>query len=152
MSSVKSKSGVGSMSSRNNSDMMRDSEKVQEFEKPLPQITKMTTRHLVTKLELPSKDAYHKNAPVAKKVFDLDITGKPMADVKTNQKWHLTDEVYENALKGYTSIIAPFEKHPRVYKLNSVKEKMYAFREQYLPEMVKAREDARLAEIKKKEV
>lgn len=130
----------------------KKTEKVQPFEKPLPHITKMTTRKLVTKLELPSSDAYHVTTPVADKVFDLDFSGKPMANDKVNQKWHLTDEVYTNALKGYKDAIAPFEKYPRVYKLHSTREKMFAHREEFLPETVKAREEARLAELKAKEV
>jgi hypothetical protein len=130
----------------------KKSEVVQPFEKPLPQITKMTTRNMVTKLELPSSNVYNMTTPVADKVFNLDFTGKPMADAKVNQKWHLTDEVYNNALKGYNDVIAPFEKFPRVYKLNSIKEKMFEYREAYLPETIKAKEDARIAELKAKEV
>lgn len=138
--------------SRKGSTKTAKSEIVQPFEKPLPQITKMTTRNLVTKLELPTSDVYNMTTPVASKVFDLDFTGKPMADAKVNQKWHLTDEVYSTALRGYNDVIAPFEKFPRVYKLMSTKEKIFEYREAYLPETIKAKEDARIAELKEKEV
>lgn len=146
------RSKASSRKSRKNANKIQKSEIVQPFEKPLPHITKMTTRNMVTKLELPSSDVYHMTTPVASKVFNLDFTGKPMADPKVNQKWHLTDEVYNNALKGYNDVIAPFEKFPRVYKLLSTKEKMFAYREAYLPETIKAKEDARIAELKEKEV
>jgi hypothetical protein len=141
-----------SKSSSHHSNKTKRSEVIQPFEKPLPQITKMTTRNMVTKLELPTSDAYHMTTPVAAKVFNLDFSGKPMADAKVNNKWHLTDEVYTNALNGYNDVIAPFEKFPRVYKLHSTKEKMFAFREAYLPETIRAREDARIAELKAEQV
>lgn len=137
---------------RKGSNKTKRSEIVQPFEKPLPQVTKLTTRNMVTKLEFPTSDVYHITTPVANKVFNLDFSGKSMADARGSNKWHLTDEVYEKALNGYNDVIAPFEKFPRVYKLESIKEKMFEFREAYLPETIKAKEDARIAELKAQNV
>lgn len=71
-------------------------------------------RNLVTKLELPD-DPFLQQKKIAEKVFDTpyDVT-KPAKD---HSDWQTTDEYFERAKSSYDSVIAPFQKAPKVYKL-----------------------------------
>lgn len=96
-----------------------------------PKVETMTHRRLVSKLELPTGEPVSQLKIVSRKVFELDMPDK-IKYAKDSSKWHATDEVYYTAKNTYQSVIDPFTELPKVYKLESTKEKLYAFRQSLL--------------------
>lgn len=94
-----------------------------------PKITTITSRHVISKLELPTADPRIQLALVSSKVFELS----PQITLESQYaedptKWIATDEIYDQAKGTYQSIIEPFTELPRVYKFESTSEKLYQYR------------------------
>lgn len=96
-------------------------------EKKEPRIANTTSRHIVTKLELPTAEAVAQLKVVSKKVFDLEMPDH-IQYAKENSKWHATDEVYNTAKDTYESVITPFTELPKLYKLESTRDKVIQYR------------------------
>jgi hypothetical protein len=96
-----------------------------------PKVETVTYRHLVSKLELPTGEPVSQLKVVSRKVFELEMPEK-IKYAKDSSKWHATDEVYYTAKNTYQSVIDPFTELPKVYKLESTREKLIAFREELL--------------------
>jgi hypothetical protein len=94
-----------------------------------PKIVAKTSRHVISKLELPTADPRIQLDLVSSKVFELSprITLESHF-AEDNTKWHATDEIYDTAKGTYQSIIEPFTELPKVYKLESTKDKLYQYR------------------------
>jgi hypothetical protein len=94
-----------------------------------PKILTKTSRHVISKLELPTADPRIQLDVVSSKVFELSphITLESHF-AEDNTKWIATDEIYDKAKGTYQSIIEPFTELPKVYKLESTKDKLYQYR------------------------
>jgi hypothetical protein len=101
-----------------------------------PKILTKTHRNVISKLELPTADPRDPRVQldlVSKKVFDLLPSDQQTSTLESefaldSNKWLATDEIYDTARNTYQSIIEPFTELPKVYKFESTKEKLFAFR------------------------
>lgn len=99
-------------------------------------ITNKTQRNVIIKLELPTAEPKIQLNVVSKKVFDIEINKEGNYAIDSN-KWIATDEIYDKARNTYQSIIDPFTEIPKVYKLESIKDKMYKNRIESVNETVR---------------
>ena len=93
------------------------------LEKRLPG-GKKTKRLPVLKLELGEGTPLQQMQIVSDKVFDLgELPPEPSREF---QSWRVVDEkLFGDAKAAYDGTIAPFKKQPRVYKLESIKHKVW---------------------------
>jgi hypothetical protein len=96
-------------------------------DEPIPHIAEKTERKKILKLELPTSNVPQQQEIVAKTVYGLELNTQ-LKFSKDNTKWRAADEIYYNALTSYEKCITPFMELPRVYKLESTKEKLFEFR------------------------
>jgi hypothetical protein len=113
-----------------------------------PKIYTTTHRNVISKLELPTTDPRDPRRQlnlVSQKVFDFSSSSEQQtssASTSTlelefafdSNKWLATDEIYDTARGTYQSIIEPFTELPKVYKLESTKEKLFSYRLESLNE------------------
>jgi large-conductance mechanosensitive channel len=88
--------------------------------------TKVTKRTKLLKLEL-TGDVSKQLSTVQQKLFGLEIPENAMkAPAKKGSKWRTTDEIlYAEARTSYDNIMKAFTEEPKVYKLESIKEKVW---------------------------
>jgi hypothetical protein len=83
----------------------------------------VTKRKQLLKLELSGAVPKQLEA-VAKTVYGIGL--QSTGPTENNREWHTTDNVlYSDAKKSYDEILQVFQSEPRVYKLASVKEKIW---------------------------
>lgn len=85
---------------------------------------KRTKRLPVLKLEVADGDVSSKMQQISKTIYKLDQEATVVS--RNFQHWRISDEtLFGDAKAAYDGIISPFLKQPRVYKLESIKEKVW---------------------------
>lgn len=82
-----------------------------------------TKRDLLLKLEL-TGDVKNQLDTVQTRLYNIDVPPHAFSSIsKLPTRWRTTDELlYAEARTSYEKILKAFMKHPRIYKLNSIKE------------------------------
>jgi len=94
---------------------------------------KRTKRLPVLKLEVGEGEIANQLGIVSRRVFGLDYGhamegtfGMPSVPSRNYQHWRIADEtLFGDAKAAYDGIVIPFTKQPRVYKLESIREKVW---------------------------
>lgn len=103
---------------------------LRKLEKRLPGGKKLK-RMPIVKLELGEGDIIDKIGIVSQRVFGLEhahgTSGElPSVPSRNYQHWRISDDtLYGEAKSAYDGIFTPFTRQPRVYKLESIKEKVW---------------------------
>lgn len=85
---------------------------------------KRTKRLPVLKLEMADGDVSSKMQQISKTIYMLDQEATVAS--RNFQHWRISDErLFGDAKAAYDGIIEPFLKQPRVYKLESIKERVW---------------------------
>lgn len=95
-----------------------------------------TTRHSVSKLELPSSDPVKSLSLVSANVYGISQESDHFST--NNNVWYETDDVFNKAKQSYDEILSAFGEAPLVYKFPCTKERIVEARKKKAEKAVAA--------------